>query len=109
MQLLRELCKIHAPAGSEYKMTEFLLDYINKNKGNWKTLPQIISGEGFQDNIMLVFGKPTTAIFAHMDSIGYTVGYENNLIKIGGPSAKAGAKLVGEDRKGKIECELLVI
>ena len=106
MKLLKQLCEIHAPAGSEYKMTEFLLDYININKKNWKNQPQIISGEGFQDNIMLIFGKPTTAIFAHMDSVGYTAGYKNNLIKIGGPSAKKGAKLVGEDSKGKIECVL---
>jgi len=106
MQLLKQLCEIHAPAGSEYKLTEFLLDYINENKVNWKNQPQIIYGEGFQDNIMLVFGKPTTAIFAHMDSIGYTAGYKNNLIKIGGPSAKKGAKLVGEDSQGRIECEL---
>ena len=84
-----------------------LLNYINENKANWKVQPKIISGDGFQDCIMLVFGKPTTAIFAHIDSVGYTVGYENNLIKIGGPSAKAGAKLVGEDSNGKIECELV--
>jgi len=106
MELLKQLCEIHAPAGSEYKMTEFLLNYINSNMKNWKVQPEIISGDGFQDNIMLVFGKPTTAIFAHMDSVGYTVGYKNNLIKVGGPSAKKGAKLVGEDSKGKIECTL---
>src|SRR5690606_37555017 len=40
------------------------------------------------------------------DSICYTVGYKNNLIKIGGPAAKKGAVLVGEDSKGKIECVL---
>ena len=106
MELLKQLCEVHAPAGSEYKMTEFLLNYINENKKDWRVQPKIISGEGFQDNIMLVFGKPTTAIFAHMDSVGYTVGYKNNLIKIGGPSAKKGATLVGEDSMGKIECTL---
>ena len=106
MKLLKQLCEIHAPAGSEYKMTEFLLNYINKNKKNWKVQPQTIAGEDFQDCILLVFGKPTTAIFAHMDSVGYTVGYDNNLIKIGGPSAKKDAKLVGEDSKGKIKCKL---
>ena len=109
MDLLKKLCEVHAPSGSEYKMAEFLLAYIDKNKGNWKNQPQIIFGEKFQDNIMLVFGKPSTAIFAHMDSIGYTVGYKNNLIKIGGPAAKKGAKLVGEDSKGKIECTLETI
>jgi len=106
LNLLKQLCEIHAPSGSEYKMTQFLLDYVHKNKSDWKVQPQIIAGDGFQDCIMLVFGKPTTAIFAHMDSVGYTVGYENNLIKIGGPSAKKEAKLVGKDSKGKITCTL---
>jgi len=106
MELLKQLCTIHAPSGSEYEMKEFLLDYIDKNKKNWKVEPRIIHGDGFQDCILLVFGEPTTAIFAHMDSVGYTVGYDNNLIKIGGPSAKKGAKLVGEDSKGEIKCTL---
>lgn len=103
MKLLKELCHIHAPSGSEYKMTEYLLKYIEDNKSSWQVEPKVVFGDGFQDNIMLIFGTPRTAVFAHIDSIGYTVGYENNLIKIGGPSAKKGAVLVGEDSKGEIE------
>ena len=103
---LQQLCKIHAPSGSEEAMTKFLLKHIKKEQKNWKVQPQLVVGEDFQDCILLVFGKPTTAIFAHMDSVGYTVGYSNNLIKIGGPSAKKGAKLVGEDSQGKIKCTL---
>lgn len=108
MKLLQQLCEIQAPSGSEYTMTDFLLKYIKKEKKNWKVQPEVLYGEDFQDCIILVFGEPRTAIFAHMDSVGYTVGYENNLIKIGGPSAKKGAKLVGSDSKGKIECTLKV-
>jgi putative aminopeptidase FrvX len=107
MKFLKKLTEIEAPSGSEYVMKEFLMDYIEKNKSSWKVQPEIIEGEDFQDNIILVFGEPRTAIFAHMDSVGYTVGYDNNLIKIGGPSAKKGAKLVGEDSKGRIEGELV--
>tara|TARA_R110001592_G_scaffold2930_2_gene16445 strand:- start:1407 stop:2330 length:924 start_codon:yes stop_codon:yes gene_type:complete len=106
MKFLKKLTEIEAPSGSEYVMKEFLMDYIEQNKSSWKVQPEIIEGEDFQDNIILVFGEPRTAIFAHMDSVGYTVGYDNNLIKIGGPSAKKGAKLVGEDSKGRIEGEL---
>lgn len=108
MKLLNKLCTIQAPSGSENVMSKFLLSYIKKEKKNWKVQPEIIFGEDFQDCIILVFGEPRTAIFAHMDSVGYTVGYKNNLIKIGGPSAKKGAVLVGEDEKGKIECPLKV-
>jgi len=103
---LRQLCKIHAPSGSEEAMSQFLLKYIKKEQKNWKVQPKILIGEDFQDCILLIFGEPKTAIFAHMDSVGYTVGYNNNLIKIGGPSAKKGATLVGEDSQGKIVCEL---
>lgn len=107
MEFLKKLTEIESPSGSEYMMKEFLMNYINENKSGWKVQPEIIEGEDFQDNIILVFGEPRTAIFAHMDSIGYTVGYENNLIKIGGPGAKKGALLVGEDSQGRIEGELV--
>ena len=101
MELLKEMCQIHAPSGNEIKMTEFVLNYIAKNKKNWKVKPQVFSGKGFQDCIVLVFGKPRTAIFAHMDSIGFTVRYEKQLVKIGGPRTIAGMKLVGKDSKGR--------
>lgn len=104
--VLEQMCKIHAPSGSEYKMTEFVLDYIQQNKTNWKVQPTVLSNGDFQDSIILVFGKPKTAIFAHLDSIGFTVGYGSQLIRIGGPQAETGYKLVGEDSKGPIECEL---
>lgn len=108
MNLLKELCTIHAPSGSEWLMTEFILNYINKNQKNWKHKPKVFSGEGFQDSIVLVFGKPTTAVFAHIDSIGFTVRYGKQLVKIGGPRIKSGYKLVGKDSKGEVECSLHV-
>ena len=70
---------------------------------------QIICGNGFQDNIILIFGKPRTALFAHMDSIGFTVRYGKQLVKIGGPSIKSGYKLIGTDQKGMQEVELNLI
>lgn len=106
MKLLKQLCTIHGPSGNESKVTEFLLNYINQNKSSWKVEPTIHYGEDFQDCIVLSFGEPTTAIFAHIDSVGYTVAYNNKLIKIGGPSAKEGAILVGKDSVGEIECVL---
>jgi len=109
MQLLKKMCGIHAPSGNEIKMTEFLLSFIEENKKNWKHEPEIFYGEGFQDCILLKFGKPKTAIFAHIDSIGFTVKYGKELVKIGGPRTIEGTILVGEDSKGKIECELLII
>ena len=107
-QLLKQLCGIHAPSGSEYPLTEYLLKYIQENKKNWKRKPLVYSGDEFQDCIVLVFGKPRTAIFAHLDSIGFTVRYDNHLVKIGGPRTKDGFELVGEDSNGKIDTKLKV-
>ncbi|WP_026462932.1 M20/M25/M40 family metallo-hydrolase [Adhaeribacter aquaticus] len=106
MELLKQLCEIHAPSGNEIKMQHFLLQYIEGNKNSWKTQPEIIVGREFQDCILLVFGKPRTAIFAHMDSIGFMVRYGKQLIRIGGPRTESGYILVGHDSKGTIECTL---
>lgn len=108
MKLLKEMCQIHAPAGNEVAMTKFLLKHIKSEKKKWKVQPKIYSGEGFQDCVVLVFGKPRTAIFAHIDSIGFTVRYGKELIKIGGPRTENGWRLVGSDSKGEIECTLKV-
>ena len=106
LQLLESLCKVRAASGEEYRMKEFLLEYIEKHSKSWKVQPKIIHGDNFQDCLMLVFGRPRTAVFAHMDSVGYSVAYNNELLRIGGPKAKEGAILVGEDSKGLVEGKL---
>jgi putative aminopeptidase FrvX len=106
MKLLEQLCAVHAPSGDESAMTEFLIKYIKKEKKKWSHPCEVIYGEAFQDCIILKFGKPRTAIFAHIDSIGFTVRYQNQLLPIGSPDAEAGTKLVGRDSLGPIECEL---
>jgi len=95
-ELLKTMCAIHAPSGNEVGMKDFLLEYIKKEKKNWKYKPTLYAGENFQDCIVLVFGKPRTAIFAHIDSIGFTVRYGKQLVKIGGPRTTTGFNLVDE-------------
>jgi putative aminopeptidase FrvX len=109
LSLLKEMSAIHAPSGNEGAMTDFLLNYIEQNQANWDVQPEIYSGEGFQETIVLKFGTPRTAIFAHTDSIGFTVRYGKQLVKIGGPRTEEGFKLVGTDSKGSVETELVVI
>lgn len=104
--LLKELCAVHAPSGDESALRNFLLSYIAKHKKNWKVQSKIFHGGAFQDSIMLVFGKPRTAVFAHIDSIGFTAGYNNNLIKIGGPASKTGFKLRAIQAGKELTCTL---
>jgi putative aminopeptidase FrvX len=106
MELLKQLCSVRATSGDEKPMTDFLLNHINTDKVNWKTQPVIHAGENFQDCIVLAFGSPKTAIFAHIDSIGFTVRYDKELVKIGSPRTENGYSLVGNDTEGEIECTL---
>ena len=108
MELLKSLCSIRATSGSEKPIKEFILQYVNSESANWLVKPEIYSGDDLQDNIILKFGEPRTAIFAHMDSVGFTVRYDNQLIPVGSPEVHSEYKLVGEDILGPIECKLEV-
>ncbi|MFT7344235.1 MAG: putative aminopeptidase FrvX [Lentimonas sp.] len=109
MELLEKLIEVKGASGDESRIKEFVKNYVLQNQDNWKVKPVIVDGEEWQDVMILVFGKPKTAIYAHLDSIGYTVGYSRELIKIGGPAAIDGMLLVGTDEFGKeIEVELNV-
>lgn len=110
MELLEKLIQVNGASGDEGRIKSFLLNYIEANKGSWKVQPEIIDGEEFQDTFILVFGKPRTVVYAHIDTIGFTVGYNNELIKIGGPKLIDEIELVGVDRKGnEVETELMLI
>jgi putative aminopeptidase FrvX len=109
MELLEKLVEIRSAASDEGPMHDFILSYVEANKSKWAVQPEIIHGKGFQDSLILVFGEPRTAIYAHMDSIGFSVGYDKELIKIGGPKLIDGVHLVGSDSQGEIEAEVMLI
>ncbi|MGB0884573.1 MAG: aminopeptidase [Flavobacteriales bacterium] len=106
MNLLRKLQDIYAPAGEEDLLKDFILNYVKKNKKKWKHPVKVYHGKAFQNCIVLAFGEPKTAIFAHIDSIGFTVKYDNEVVRLGGPVKQDGIKLFGFDSLGKIECTL---
>lgn len=107
--LLEQLIAIQGVASDESSIKMFIKNYVETNKDKWVNQPQIIDGKGFQDTLILVFGKPRTAIYAHMDTIGYSTGYHKELIRVGGPKHIDGTHLVGKDNSGEVEVELMVI
>ncbi len=107
MKLLKQLCSIHAPSGEELKLKEFILWWVNTNTNNWKVKPAILEDSRLQDSVILVFGKPRTAIFSHMDSTGFTARYNNELVNIGGPNFKNGDKLIFEKQNNILETKLV--
>ena len=84
---------IPSTAGDEGKMRDFLLTYFSKNKKKFKFTPKVYSGDEFQDMVIVVFGKPRVAIFAHTDTVAYMAAYDKELVKIGGPKAKTGTEI----------------
>jgi putative aminopeptidase FrvX len=109
MELLKELIAVRGASGDEVRVRDFIIEHVRNNAGRWKSQPELFFGDGFQDCLILVFGQPNTAIYAHMDSIGFTVGYGKELIRIGGPRTIDGMQLVGSDSRGEVETELMVI
>jgi putative aminopeptidase FrvX len=106
--LLKSLCEVHSPSGEEWKMKDFILEYIDKNSTAWVQKPIIVEGEHFQDCLILLFGNPKIAAFAHMDTTGFTVRYQDQLVPIGGPEVGGGEIVQGFDALGEIECTLLM-
>jgi putative aminopeptidase FrvX len=109
MQLLKTLCQTPAPSGEEARLTTFILDYVRTQGPTWRQPPLVVHDEArFQDCVLLIFGQPRTAVFAHLDSIGFTVRYGRELVPIGGPECEPGYQLVGRDAQGEINCTLTV-
>ncbi len=109
MKLLEKLIEIRGASGDEGRVKNFIINHVEKYCDVWVTKPKVIYGDGFQDCVILVFGEPRTTIYAHLDSIGFTTGYDKELIKIGGPRTIDGMQLVGADSQGEIETELMII
>ena len=107
-ELLKKLCEIHSPSGEEFRMKEFILNYVDENSNRWKTRPTVLHGQHFQDCVVLLFGRPQVAAFAHMDTTGFTVRYFDQLIPIGSPEVSGKEILTGRDSLGPIECRLML-
>jgi putative aminopeptidase FrvX len=109
MKLLEHLISIQGASSDEAGIRDFIVSHVLRNKANWKVQPELFYGDPFQDCVILVFGQPRTAVYAHMDTIGFSVGYENQLIKIGSPRLIDETPLVGMISGEEIETELMLI
>jgi len=107
MELLEKLCSVSGTSGDEGRIRDFVLEYCIRDQKTWKNQPIIWSGDGFQDNLVLIFGNPKIAMYAHLDTVGFTVRYDNYVVPVGGPDGETGDLLVFE-RNGKSEQTRLI-
>lgn len=108
LELLKKLCAIYSPTGDEQNMKDFLISYVYENMDRWAVRPEIISDDSLQDCLMVVFGTPRTAVFVHMDTIGFMVRYQDQLVPVGSPEIDPDMVLVGRDNKGIIETNIRI-
>lgn len=98
--LLRSLMTIEATSGDEGR----LADELEAQAAGSRAKTYRIG-----NTVLAVKGAPTLAVFAHIDAIGFTLGYENELIAVGGPSVQDGVAIratVGERvYRGRIRIE----
>ena len=84
LDLLWELLKQDSPAGDEGPLADWLEGWLAREIPDARL-------ERLGDSLIVTRGtKPSVAIFAHLDTTGWTLGYDKRLIRIGGPDGKPG-------------------
>lgn len=90
MELLKQLCALPGTSGDESRIRDFVLAKVIEKTGDFAGPHDLWYGEGFRDNLVVTFGSPKIAYYAHMDTTGYTARYDNYVIPIGGADGKTG-------------------
>lgn len=89
MEKLLKLLTIPGPTGDEGAVA----DWLAAEAGAIADATLVRIG----DNVIVTRGVPRTAIFAHTDTTGYTLGYHRQLIPIGAPAGRDGDRLLSND------------
>lgn len=98
MELLQELQQIPGPSGDEGRVADFIESYAGRVKN--VTLRRV------GDLVVATRGTPRVSVFAHTDTVGFTLGYGRALIPIGGPHTEGGERLREVDGPGKGQIKL---
>src|SRR5947209_16222946 len=79
---LSALVAIEGTSGDEGRVVAAVADRIASLPG--------IQSQRLQDNLIVWQGQPRVALFAHLDTVGFTLGYDRELVRIGGPHVTGG-------------------
>ena len=84
MDLLWSLLAQDSPAGDEGPLADWLEDWLAREAPG-------ASCERLGDSLIVLRGEsPQVAVFAHLDTTGWTLGCDKQLFRIGGPDGKPG-------------------
>ena len=82
---LTALVAIEGTSGDEGRMVAHVTERVAPLAG--------IQSQRIQDNLIVWRGRPQVALFAHLDTVGFTLGYDRELVRIGGPHVAGGEAL----------------
>src|SRR5215210_6250280 len=82
---LQSLTAIEGTSGDESRVAAAVMERCASLPG--------ADHEQIQDNLIVWRGKPQVALFAHLDTVGFTLGYGDTLIRIGGPHVEGNESL----------------
>jgi putative aminopeptidase FrvX len=102
-RILKELLSVKSPSGEEDQMKQFIIKHFTGKHWNSDNL-EIIDRDNIQDCLMIRKGTPKVAVFAHMDTVGFTARYENQLLPVGSPEIINNTRITGSDQYGPIDC-----
>jgi len=85
MDLLLQLQQIPGPSGDEGRIADFLEGYCDALDG--------VTVRRVGDLVLAQRGAPRVAVFAHTDTVGFTLAYDRRLVRIGGPHVEGDERL----------------
>ena len=86
MDLLCRLQAVPGPSGDEGPIADFVQACAAAVEG--------VTVRRIGDLVIASRGRPSVAVFAHLDTIGFTLGHNRALIPIGGPHVKGSERVV---------------
>ncbi len=82
LETLLTLLSLPGPSGDEAPIADWLQNVALPQAAPEAAAVRIL------DNLLVVKGEPRVAVFAHMDTVGFTLGYHGELIAVGGPAPR---------------------
>ncbi|MCX7862598.1 MAG: hypothetical protein N2449_06350 [Bacteroidales bacterium] len=78
--LLQQLCSIHAPSGEEYRVFDFVQQWLKLNDPH-----AIIDRDSLYNAMFIKKGFSSVAFLVHVDTVGFIKQYKQKVLPIGSP------------------------
>jgi putative aminopeptidase FrvX len=85
LERLEQLLRIEGPSGDEGAVADFVERELERIPG--------LRCQRRGDVLLAIRGEPRVGVMAHLDTVGFTLGYKRRLIRIGSPEARHGTSL----------------